>query len=66
MENIFNPVAPTPPNFHVCDATYGADLVNDDCLMALARLPGGATSIPFTLTQWRHPVGLPIYIEVGQ
>ena len=57
------PVAPTPPDFYLCNPFYGAGLNQQDCIEAASRLPVGTT--PMVLGEYPIPHQLPIVESSG-
>ena len=57
------PIAPVPPNFHVCDPFYGDRLALSPCILAAGRLPRGSTFI--TYDQDHTPYSLPTTSQYG-
>ena len=43
------PIAPTPPDFYLCDIKYGTGILASDCLIALAELPRGQSPVSYGL-----------------
>ena len=66
----YRPVAPTPPDFHLCSIDYGRLITGADCFEALNMLPGGSGMIRFQVQrsfpdEW-NPTGLPLIVESGR
>lgn len=60
------PVAPTPPDFHLCDQFYGTNLDHVDCDLAGSQLPVGTNPVVYALRGSTVPYVLPWVAQHGQ
>lgn len=58
-------IAPTPPNFHICNEFYGTDLTFNDCTLAGDNLPRSADPVYYYAGDLPPPSTLVWHFTVG-